>query len=143
MSRTGNLLMVVAASTAALLVASCRSCTEAPPPRRARPIEGKLPPAPRAVAEPTATQEPARCAVIAMPELIEGGAPFRVELPAEGGCTDGPASFEWDFGDGSARVKQQSPTHVYEKPGEYTAKVTISDPEGRTDSDRVTITVTP
>ncbi|MEI6946119.1 PKD domain-containing protein [Paraflavisolibacter sp. H34] len=32
-------------------------------------------------------------------------------------------SFYWDFGDGSAAGKTYSPSHTYEKPGEYTVKL--------------------
>jgi PKD repeat protein len=92
---------------------------------------------------PTVPPEPPHCAVVAALDVFEGKAPLRMNMNAEGACTDGPSHFEWDFGDGSPKVKEQSPIHVYEKPGEYTARIVIDDGEGRTDFDQVTITVLP
>ncbi|MBI1817161.1 MAG: PKD domain-containing protein [Deltaproteobacteria bacterium] len=146
MSSVRRLLLLSLLLSTAVLLSSCRSCTEAPPPPQPRRIEGKLPPPPPprvAAPEVPTTPEPPHCAVVAVPPNIEGKAPFNASMQAEGGCTDGPSLFEWDFGDGTPHVKEQSPNHVYEKPGEYNTTVTIRDPDGRTDSDSVTITVTP
>ena len=37
-----------------------------------------------------------------------------------------PTSWEWDFGDGSAKSNEQNPTHHYLKSGTYTVKLTVS-----------------
>ena len=36
-------------------------------------------------------------------------------------------SFEWDFGDGTPKVRKVKAVHVYEKPGKYTVSLTIND----------------
>lgn len=41
----------------------------------------------------------------------------------------GPTLWSWDFGDGSSDIVA-SPTHVYEKPGNYTVTLTISSQDG-------------
>jgi hypothetical protein len=124
-------------------LSACSSCTEAPAPAPQRGVVGKLPPLPPTARPPTPTPEPPKCAVILLPSTLDGSAPLAVDFGAEGGCTDGPITFEWDFGDGSPKVTQPSVRHVYQKPGQYTATVTGSDAEGRKDSDSVVITVTP
>jgi len=48
---------------------------------------------------------------------------FSVESLEEG--FDAPI-YEWDFGDGSPVSKEASPVHTYHKPGQYTAKVTVT-----------------
>ncbi|WP_061965136.1 ThuA domain-containing protein [Demequina aurantiaca] len=42
-----------------------------------------------------------------------------------------PLDFEWDFGDGSATSSELNPTHTYNGVGEYTAQLTVTDPDGR------------
>jgi PKD repeat protein len=51
-------------------------------------------------------------------------------------------SIFWDFGDGGTYLGTQSfVVHVYEDPGTYTAKLTITDSGGNIGSDEITITV--
>ncbi|MCH8904919.1 MAG: PKD domain-containing protein [Bacteroidetes bacterium] len=46
-----------------------------------------------------------------------------------------PASFSWDFGDGSAKnTSNQNPTHIYANKGTYNIKLVITDMNGCTDS---------
>jgi len=73
----------------------------------------------------------------------EGVAPLSVQFSAEGMCTDAAGVFAWDFGDGSAPSHDQNPTHVYAKPGTYTAHVTLTDDEhNASDTDELPLTVT-
>src|SRR4030066_205574 len=58
------------------------------------------------------------------------GAPsltVRFNGSASGGCP--PYTYSWDFGDGGSS-SEQSPSHTYEKAGNYTAKLTVTDSKG-------------
>lgn len=41
--------------------------------------------------------------------------------------------YEWDFGDGSSKSNAKEPVHRFEKEGQYTVSLTISDPNGERD----------
>lgn len=50
------------------------------------------------------------------------------------------SAYIWDFGDGSATSTEPNPTHVYECPGEYSVKLTVTiDGKSSTESQNVTI----
>jgi len=55
--------------------------------------------------------------------------------------TGNPTKWAWDFGDKSARVKTQNPTHKYSKGGTYTVKLTVTNAAGATASKSVKIVV--
>jgi PKD repeat protein len=85
--------------------------------------------------------QPERFAVVGYAEPEEGPAPLVVHFH--------PYTFErtdvikilWEFGDGSTS-NEEKPTHTYAKPGEYTAKVTVTWAPGETNYDEsMTITV--
>lgn len=49
--------------------------------------------------------------------------------------------FTWDFGDGTPPVREKNPRHQYERPGRYTARLTVEG-GGADDDDTVKISVT-
>ena len=49
-------------------------------------------------------------------------------------------SYKWEFGDGAVS-NEQNPTHVYTKEGAYTAKLTVTDDKGATNTATATVTV--
>lgn len=49
--------------------------------------------------------------------------------------------YEWDFGDGSVKRKGFNAAHVYERPGTYMARLTVTDSGGQTDFAEMPITV--
>lgn len=61
------------------------------------------------------------------------GSTLEVNFSSEG--TRHPASVdytvEWDFGDGSEPSSEEHPTHTYQDMGEYTARMTVTDEDGR------------
>jgi PKD repeat protein len=76
----------------------------------------------------------------ALPE--NGTAPLETELSAEGTDPDGDSlTYEWDFGDGSAKGSGIKLKHTYSRVGTYTATVTASDGHGGTATDTVSIVV--
>jgi PKD repeat protein len=79
--------------------------------------------------------------VIAEAEPDEGPPPLRVQFTAsveeESG---GPFTYGWDFGDGT-KSNEQNPTHSYEKVGEYTATLTVTNQKGNKGTDEVDIFV--
>jgi glucose/arabinose dehydrogenase/PKD repeat protein len=50
-------------------------------------------------------------------------------------------SYEWDFGDGSAHSTQANPTHRYGRNGVFTARLTVGDGRGLSDTETVQISV--
>jgi cytochrome c len=69
------------------------------------------------------------------------GAGDAIKFTASATDADGnPLTYAWDFGDGQTST-QQSPTHTYGTPGTFTAKVTVSDGKGGTDSKSFTVVV--
>jgi hypothetical protein len=52
-------------------------------------------------------------------------------------------SYSWDFGDGTAPQTGAAAEHKYAEKGTYEATVTITGKNGKTSTDKVTVTVTP
>jgi PKD repeat protein len=79
--------------------------------------------------------------VIAEAEPDEGAPPLKVQFTAsveeeEGG----PWTFAWDFGDGN-KSTEQNPVHTYDKVGEYTATLTVTDQKKNKGTDEIDIFV--
>lgn len=70
-----------------------------------------------------------------------GQAPLEVRFDADGSSDPEGAELEydWDFGDRSASSSQADPSHTYEAGGTYVARLTVTDPGGKTDTDTVRI----
>lgn len=86
---------------------------------------------------------PTEPAVVATADPASGPAPLSVDLRANGSGGFGPYTFSWDFGDGSAGGSGASTTHVYDRFGNYTAVVTLTDYYGATATSSVLVTVAP
>jgi PKD repeat protein len=79
--------------------------------------------------------------VIAEAEPDEGAPPLKVQFTASvEEETGGPFSFKWDFGDGQ-KSAEQNPVHTYEKVGEYTAALEVTNAKGNKGSDEIDIFV--
>jgi PKD repeat protein len=67
-----------------------------------------------------------------------GKAPLKVSFKDT--STNSPSKWQWDFGDGSTSTSQ-SPSHTYDKPGGYTATLTVSNAAGTdTATNRIIVT---
>lgn len=73
-----------------------------------------------------------------------GEVPLDVDFDPSGSSDpDGNiVSYNWDFGDGLTDDSGVAITHIYNEVGSYTAKLTVTDKDGATDSDTETIEVT-
>ena len=77
--------------------------------------------------------------IVASPE--NGTAPLLVNFDASTSSGDATiVSYTWDYGDGSTGSGITS-THTYSSEGNFTAKLTVEDSEGLTDTETILITV--
>ena len=73
---------------------------------------------------------------------LSGDAPLLVNFNGSGSSDDGSiVSYAWVFGDGNS-ANGVNRNHTYANPGVYTARLTVTDDGGKTDSTTVTISVT-
>ncbi|WP_129667645.1 ThuA domain-containing protein [Phytoactinopolyspora endophytica] len=73
-----------------------------------------------------------------------GHAPLTVEFSDDGSSDpeDGALTYEWDFdGDGTADETGESAAYTYTENGVYDARLTVTDPDGKTGTTTVPITV--
>jgi PKD repeat protein len=71
----------------------------------------------------------------------EGAPPLKVQFTASvEEETGGPFTFAWDFGDGG-KSTEQNPMHTYDKVGEYTATLTVTNQKGNKGTDEIDIFV--
>ena len=79
---------------------------------------------------------------IASSDVSIGPAPLAVQFTGSGSTDDvGIVSYAWDFGNGVTAVVAD-PNYSYLVPGNYTATLTVTDGDGRTTSDTLTILAT-
>jgi PKD repeat protein len=87
--------------------------------------------------EATPVPAPAQITSInATPNPVDAGETVRFSSNVQG---QPPISREWSFGDGSTATGE-SPTHTYEEAGEYTARLRVSNADGK-DSRTLTVQV--
>ncbi len=86
---------------------------------------------------PYAPGEKIRPEAKASADALQGSAPLTVAFSVADDLTQ-----HWDFGDGTTS-DESNPTHVYEKLGQYTAILTVTDAEGTSSTTALTINVLP
>ena len=132
--------LLVASAAAVALLNGCGGCNEQhpSPPKAAAPTASVVAAAPG----PTETPPDHYIIIFGDGDPDTGPAPLTVKFSVFDPLKniEGP-KYVWDFGDGSPPAKKRSPTHVYERPGKYTAHLTVTDATGVTDDDTVDIDV--
>ena len=76
----------------------------------------------------------------ATPQQTEPGTPVSFDASASSDVDGSVVSYEWNFGDGGT-ASGQSVSHSYDSAGDYTATLTVTDNDGATSSDIVSIDV--
>ena len=125
----------------ALLAAACTQTPEKP--------VAKATATPAAAAASPIAQAPAAAAAAEADELYvdlegdpdEGAPPLSVKWTSTVEDGTPPYTYKWDFGDGSPASTDANPTHVYQKEGEFTATLTVSDSKGLNGSEEYDILV--
>ena len=105
-------------------------------------------PAPAVAATPVAQAAPAADAAPADELYVdlegdpdEGAPPLTVKWTSTVEDGTPPYTYKWDFGDGTPASTEANPTHVYQKEGEFTATLSVSDSKGLTGSEEYDILV--
>lgn len=140
-----NRSLVAHASLLALVALLATACTKSDTP----------PAKPAATAAAAVAATPAMAAPAAQPaeapaeELYvdlegdpdEGAPPLTVKWTSTVEDGTPPYTYKWDFGDGSPVSTEANPTHVYQKEGEFTATLDVSDSKGVKGSEEYDILV--
>lgn len=125
------------ASSGALLVLAvlAGACTQTPEKPAAQPTaapaaEAAKPMAPAAAAAPDAEAPAEELYVDLEGDPDEGAPPLTVKWTSTVEDGTPPYTYKWDFGDGSPAATDANPTHVYQKEGEFTATLSVTDSKG-------------
>lgn len=132
--------------SAALSMAGC-SRDAAPPATEGQPASAATPSVAVATSSPqsgaAAATRPIDTTLVIWAEADpdEGEAPLATLLTADPLEDIEGAQYSWDFGDGSPASTEQNPKHTYARPGEYTARVRVTDKDGNLGIDEVAVIV--
>jgi PKD repeat protein len=126
----------------ALLAAACTQTPKEAPKATATPAPAAATP----VAQAPAAQAPAAAAADELyvdleGDPDEGAPPLTVKWTSTVEDGTPPYTYKWDFGDGSAASSEANPTHVYQKEGEFTATLSVTDSKGISGSEEYDILV--
>ena len=91
------------------------------------------------------TPEPDELLLDTDAEPLYGDAPLTVRFSAEPFDPEEATNpqYIWEFGDGSPPSTEQFPVHTYDRPGDYTASVRITEAGGKSGSEEFDLSVYP
>ena len=125
----------------ALLAAACTQTPTEAPKATATPAAAAATPA----AQAPAAQAPAPAADELYVDLEgdpdEGAPPLTVKWTSTVEDGTPPYTYKWEFGDGTPTSSDANPTHVYQKEGEFTATLSVTDSKGISGSEEYDILV--
>ena len=131
----------------ALFVGACTKTEEKKPTPAATKAAAVAAPA-QAAATPMAQAAPAQAQAPADELYVdlegdpdEGAPPLTVKWTSTVEDGTPPYTYKWDFGDGTPASTEANPSHVYQKEGEFTATLNVSDSKGLTGSEEYDILV--
>jgi len=136
-------VLLVAVTAGFTMLVGCGGSEQAPSTATPASTAPAAPAAPGTTAQAggAAEDEDYELDVIAEAEPDEGAPPLKVQFTASvEEETGGPFSFSWDFGDGQ-KSTEQNPVHTYEKVGEYTATLEVTNAKGNKGTDEIDIFV--
>ncbi len=140
-----NRSLAVQGSSLALVALLATACTksDAPPTKPAATAAAPTAAAPVAAAPaaPAADAPAEELYVDLEGDPDEGAPPLTVKWTSTVEDGTPPYTYKWDFGDGSPASSEANPTHVYQKEGEFTATLSVSDSKGLTGSEEYDILV--
>ena len=135
-------------AVAALFVAACTKTEQPAAKATATPAAKAVAASPAAQAAPAAQgqgqaqQAPADELYVDLEgDPDEGPPPLTVKWTSTVEDGTPPYTYKWDFGDGSPPSSEANPTHKYEKEGEFTATLSVTDSKGVTGSEEYDILV--
>jgi PKD repeat protein len=88
----------------------------------------------------TITVDPGNLMVTIQPRSVEGKTPLKISLNSSVSGGTGPFTYLWATGDGGSGIAS-SFWYEYTKAGTYQVKVVVTDSQGNTASDKITIVV--
>lgn len=126
----------------AAVLGGCTKSEEKAPAAKATVAAPPAAASPAAMQAPAAADEPADELYVDLEgDPDEGAPPLTVTWTSEVEDGTPPYTYKWDFGDGTPPGSGANPTHVYQKAGEYTATLTVTDSKGITGSEEYDILV--
>jgi len=136
-----NRSLAAQASLLALVALLAAACTKSDTPPAKPAATAAATPVAAAPAAPAAEPPAEELYVDLEGDPDEGAPPLTVKWTSTVEDGTPPYTYKWDFGDGSPASSEANPTHVYQKEGEFTATLSVSDSKGLTGSEEYDILV--
>ena len=125
----------------ALLAAACTQTPEKPVAKATSTPAAAAAPTPVAMAPAPAAEPADELYVDVEVEPEEGAPPLSTKWTSTVEDGTEPYKYKWDFGDGSPASTEANPTHVFQKEGDFTVTLVVTDSKGLTGETDADVTV--